>query len=111
MQDRMDAQMRAWRRRSVELVPEFRRLIAHVPSAFGAARREYPLLGAGGLFVAANPGDQSIEAIFGEGEFEPFGLACGGSRGRRQGRIDGFQRRAGFDLEIELPFLAVAIAK
>src|SRR5260370_32253255 len=66
MQDRMNAQMRARRRRGVELVPEFRRLVAHVPSALGAARREHPLLGAGRLFVATNAGDQSIKTIFGE---------------------------------------------
>ena len=111
MQDRMDAQMRARRRRGVELVPEFRRLIAHVPSAFGAARREHALLGAGGFLVAANAGDQAVEAVFGERQLQPFGLARGGARGRRQGRIDGVDRRAGLDLEIELPFLAVAIAE
>jgi len=69
MQDRMDAQMRARRRRGVELVPEFRRLVADVPSAFGAARREYPFLGAGGLFVTANTGDQPVKPVFGEREF------------------------------------------
>ena len=111
MQDRMDAQMRARRRRGVELVPEFRRLVAHVPSAFGAARREHPLLGAGGFLVAADAGDQAVKAIFGERELQPFGLARGRSRGRRQGGIDGLDRRAGLDPEIELPFLAVAIAK
>ena len=111
MQDRVDAQMRARRRRGVELVPEFRRLVAHVPSAFGAARREHPLLGAGRFLVAADAGDQSVEAVFGERELQSFGLARRRSRGRRQGRIDGFDRRAGLDPEIELPFLAVAIAK
>src|SRR6478752_10616077 len=80
VQDRVNAQMRARRRRSVELVPEFRRLVAHVPSAFGAARRENPLLGAGGLFIAADAGDQSIKTIFGERELQSFGLARGGSR-------------------------------
>src|ERR1700693_5248749 len=39
MQDWVNAQMRAWRRRGVELVPELRRLVAHVPSALGAAGR------------------------------------------------------------------------
>ena len=43
----MNAQMRARRRRGVEVIPEFRRLVAHVPAAFGAARRKYPFLGAG----------------------------------------------------------------
>src|SRR5580704_18518944 len=61
MQDRVNAQMRARRRRGVELVPEFRRLVADVPSALSAARREHPLLGARGLFVAANAGDQSVK--------------------------------------------------
>ena len=46
-----------------------------------------------------------------ERELQPFGLARGGARGRRQGRIDGIDRRAGLDLEVELPFLAVAIAE
>ena len=111
MQDRVNAQMRARRRRGVELVPEFRRLIANVPSALGAARRKHPFLGAGGFLVAANAGDQSVKTIFGERELQPVGLARGGSRRGRQGWIDGLQRRAGFDLQIELPFLAVAIAK
>jgi hypothetical protein len=49
--------------------------------------------------------------MFGERELQSLGLARGGSRGRRQGRVDRLQRRARFDSEIELPFLAVAIAK
>ena len=111
MQDRVNAQMCACWRRGVELVPEFRGLIAHVPAAFEAARREHALLGAGRLFVAANAGDQSVEAIFGQREFQPFGLARGGSRGRRERRVDAVNRRAGLDLEIELPFLAEAVAE
>ena len=107
----MNAQMRARRRRGVELVPEFRRLIAHVPSAFGAARREHALLGAGGFLVAADAGDQAVEAIFGQRHLQPFGLARRRARGRRQGRVDGLERRAGLDLQIELPFLAVAVAE
>ena len=103
--------MRAGRRRGVELIPEFRRLIAHVPSAFGAARREHPFLGARRLLVAADAGDQAVEAVFGKCELQSLGLARGGSRGRRQRRIDRLDRRAGFDPEIEIPFLAVAIAK
>src|SRR5580704_13043128 len=43
MQDRVNAQMGARRRRGVELVPELRRLVAHVPAAFGAAGREHTL--------------------------------------------------------------------
>src|SRR5258708_40032071 len=75
MQDRMDAQMRAGRRRGVEMIPEFRRLIAHVPAALDAARREHPFLGAGRLLVAANAGEQAVEAVFGERELEALGLA------------------------------------
>ena len=100
--------MRAGWRRSVELVPEFRGLIAHVPAAFEAARREHALLGAGGFLVAADAGDQSVEAVFGQRPLQPFGLARRGARGRRQGRVDGVDRRAGLDLEIELPLFAVA---
>src|SRR5271169_3503344 len=83
MQDRMHAQMRARWRRGVELIPEFRRLIAHVPSALGAARREHALFGARRLFVAADAGDQSVEAVFGKRELQSFGLARGRSRGWR----------------------------
>src|SRR5205085_315963 len=72
MQDRMNPQVRARRRRGVELVPEFRRLVTYVPSAFGAARREHPLLGAGGFLIAANAGDQAVETIFGQRQlFQP----------------------------------------
>src|SRR5436190_22615980 len=99
--------MRAGRRRGIELIPEFRRLIPHVPSAFGAARGEHAFLGAGCLFIPADAGDEAVEAVFGEREFQSFGLACRRSRGRRQSRIDSLQRRAGFYPEIELPFLAV----
>jgi hypothetical protein len=78
---------------------------------FESARREHALLGARRFLVAANAGDQAVKAIFGQRPFEPLGLARGGARGRRQGRIDGVDRRAGLNLEIELPFLAVAIAE
>src|SRR4029453_9659132 len=103
MQDRVDAQMRAWRRRCVELVPEFRGLIAHVPAAFKSAGREHAFLGAGGLLVAADAGDQSVEAVFVERPFEALGLAGGRTCCRRQGRIDGVDRRAELYLEIEIP--------
>src|ERR1700744_1484904 len=38
MQDRMNPQMRAWRRRGIELIPKFRRLRADIPPVFDAAR-------------------------------------------------------------------------
>src|SRR6516164_8523487 len=111
MQDRMNAQMRALRRRGVEVVPELRRLVAHVPAPLDAARREDPLLGAGRLLVAADAGEQAVETVLGERELQSFGLARGRARRRRQGRVDGLDRRAGLDQEIELPFDRVAIAK
>ena len=103
--------MRAGRRRSVELIPEFRRLVADIPSALEAARREHALFRARRLFVAADAGDQSVETVFGECELQSFGLARGGARSRRQRRIDGVDRRAGLDLEIEIPFPPVVIAE
>src|ERR1700727_1797194 len=82
MQDRVNAQMRARRRRGIELVPEFRRLVANVPSTLGAARREHPLLGARGLLVAANAGDQAVKTIFGQRQFQSLGFPR--SRARRR---------------------------
>src|SRR5467141_892101 len=72
MEDRMDPQMRASRQTGVEVIPEFRRLIAHVPVALEAARREHPLLGAGRFLVAVNASEQAIEAVFGKGKFQPL---------------------------------------
>src|SRR5205814_9679337 len=94
---RVHGEMRAWRWRGVELIPEFRRLVAHVPTTFSSARREHPLLGAGRFLIAANAGDQPIEAVFGEREFQSFGLARSRPRRRRQGRINALDRRAGFN--------------
>src|SRR6185503_11892614 len=111
MQDRMHAQMRARRRRCIEVVPELGRLVGHVPQAFRAARREYAFLGAGGLFIAPDTGYQSVEAVLRERELETFGLACGRARGGRQRRIDGLDRRTRLDEQIELPLLGVAVAK
>src|SRR5258708_10912587 len=68
VQDRVDAQMGAGRRRCVEVIPELRRLGADIPAALDAARRRPPLLGARRLLVAANAGEQAVESVFGEGE-------------------------------------------
>src|ERR1051326_806903 len=94
MQDRMDAQVRAGRQPGVELVPEFRRLAAHVPLAVARARREDALLGAGRLLVAADAGDQAVEAVLLERDLQAFGLACGRARRGRQRRVDRLDRRA-----------------
>src|SRR5262249_13045262 len=77
MQDRMDPKMRTRRRRSVEMVPELRRLIAHVPSALETARREHALLRARRFFITPNAGDQPIEAVFRQRQFQTFSLAGG----------------------------------
>ncbi len=109
MQDRMNAQMGARRRRGVEVIPEFRRLIADIPAALDPARREHPFLGAGRLLVAANAGEQAVESVFGQGELQSFGLACRRAGGRRQRRINRLDRRTGLDQEIEIPLDRVAI--
>src|SRR3954447_6106471 len=103
--------MRALRRRRIEMIPELRRLVAHVPIALKAARREHTLLGTRGLFIAADAGNQAVEAVFGERHLEALGLARGGTGGGRQRWVDGINRRAGLDAQIEIPFLAVVIAK
>src|SRR5262245_56855448 len=107
MQDRMNAHMRAPRRRCVEVIPKLGRLVADIPSALDASQGEHTLLCAGGFLVATDTGNQAVEAVFGERKLESFGLARGRSRGGRQGRVDIFDRRAGLDDEIELPFLAI----
>jgi len=49
--------------------------------------------------------------VLGKRELESQGLARGRAGGGRQGRIDGLDRRARLDQEIELPFPGVAIAE
>src|SRR5215207_4678248 len=103
MQDWMDPQMRTGRRRIVELVPEFRRLVANIPMTLRAAQREHPLLRARRFFVAPDAGEQAIETVLGECELEALGLARGGSCGGRQGRIDRLDRRTELNQQIEAP--------
>ena len=93
------------------MVPEFRRLVAHVPVALETARGKHPLLGAGRLLVAADAGDQPVEAVLGQRELQAFGLARRRAGGRRQRRIDPFERRAFLDDQIEVPFAGVAVAE
>jgi len=71
MQDRMDAQMGALGRRGIEVIPEFRRLVAHVPAALYPARREHPLLGAGRFLVAANAGNRPSNPYLASASFNP----------------------------------------
>jgi hypothetical protein len=59
------------------MIPEFRRLVADVPAALDSARREHPLLGARRFLVAANAGEQAVEAVFGQRELQSFCLARG----------------------------------
>src|SRR5262249_37294331 len=111
MEDRMDPQMRTSRKPGVEVIPEFRRLITHVPAALKPARREYPLLGAGRLLVTANASEQAIEAVLSKGEFQPLSLSRGRARRRRQRGVDGLDGRARFNDEIESPFARIVIAE
>src|SRR4029079_13668443 len=100
-------QMRALRRRRIEMIPELRRLIAHVPIAFEPARREHALLGARRLFVAADAGDQAVKAEFAERHLQTFGVPRSGTGRRRQRWVDGIDRWAGLDAQIEIPLLSV----
>src|SRR5690348_6979207 len=59
----MDADVRAWRKLCFVLVPEFRRLILHLPLALRRARREVALLGAAALFIGARAHDHTRERL------------------------------------------------
>src|SRR5688572_6229255 len=83
MQQRMDTQVRAGRQVGVEIVPEFRRLVAEVPLPALAARAEHPLLGAHSLLVAPDAGDDAVEAVALDRIPEADGLARRRARGRR----------------------------
>src|SRR5437868_3232251 len=84
-------------RRRVELVPEFRRLVAYVPLTLSAARREHALFRARRFFIAANARNQAVEAVLRQRHLQTFGLARRRTRRRRQGLVDRFDRRAWLD--------------
>jgi hypothetical protein len=63
MEQRMDADMRAWREIGLELIPEFRRLVRRVPLHIRVARREVPLFRARGVFVTAHADDDAGIAV------------------------------------------------
>src|SRR5262249_40297604 len=81
-QQRMDAHMRAFRQLALEVIPEFRRLVAEVPGTALGARREHTLLGTGRLLVAADAGDDALELELVEHVPEADGLAGGRTRRR-----------------------------
>ena len=111
MQQRMDAHVGAFREIGLVLVPELGRLVLEVPAAVLAARAEHALLGAGRLLVAADAGDQAVEACSRRAAFRPSVLrAAERAAGGRVGSIC-LHRRAVLDDEIELPFLRVAVAE
>ncbi len=56
----------------VELVPQFRRLVFHVPFHVLVARRKIPFLGPGRVLVAADADDQAAELVFLDGLLEVF---------------------------------------
>src|SRR5947207_5460404 len=84
---RMDAHMAAWRGLRVELVPEFRRLMAEIPGAGGVARAEDALLAPDRLLVAADAEDHTLEAALGDNALEAQRLARGGARLGRKRRV------------------------
>src|SRR3546814_12196181 len=102
--------MRSRRKVRLILVPECRRLILEVPLAGETARAEDTLLGARRLFVPADTGKESIEAMLLDGELQTFGLARSRARGRWQRFIRRFNRWAKFAKNIEAPFRRVAHA-
>src|SRR6185436_871222 len=81
----MDSDMRAWRKRRLELIPEFRRLIPEIPIAMFVARREVALLGSRPFFVCAHTQNDACIAFLLDQLFEAI---------RFQGRaaIDASQR-------------------
>ncbi len=111
VQQRMDPQMGPGREVGVELVPEFRRLVAEVPLPGVAARAEHPLLGAHALLVAADPGDDAGELVLGDGVAQAQRLARGRAGGGRQGRIHRVHRRALLAQQVELPGGHILVAE
>src|SRR5262252_7962964 len=92
VQDRMDSQMRADGKTRIEVIPEFRRLVAYLPMALKAAGRTHTFLGARGLFAAANASNQAVEAVLGQRKFQALGLAGSRTSGWRQAGIDSVNR-------------------
>ena len=75
MQDRMDADVCAGREVGLELVPEFRRLVAEIPFGVLATRTEDTFLGAGRFLVPADTGNHGLHVLLGDQAFQRFGLA------------------------------------
>src|SRR5688572_29635961 len=93
------------------LIPEFRRLLLHIPLAFLPTRREHALLGAGGFLVAADAGDNAGITIFFHHLFESQRLARRYACRMRQGSVGGFQWRAEMADQLNSPFFGVAITE
>jgi hypothetical protein len=111
VQERVDPDVGAGREAGHVLVPELRRLVLEVPGVARVARAEVALLGPRALLVAADPGDQAVEAVPREGAVQPGGLARRRAGRGRQGRVHLLDGRAGLDEELEAPLLAVAVAE
>src|SRR5919199_2080918 len=110
VQERVDADVRAFREAGHVLVPELGRLVLQIPARVLAARREIALLGADRLLVAADAGDQALEAVLLDRGLEAQRLARGRAGGGRQGRVGGLDRRAQLADEVEVPLLCVPVA-
>ena len=95
------------------MIPEFRRLLAHVPaSCRGRAARTRVPWPEIRLFVPANSGYQCVEAVFAEREFSVL-PSCGRRNAPPAADLDRTASTGGrrLDLEIEIPLRRVAIAE
>src|SRR5262245_4955101 len=74
MQQRMDPYMRPVLEVGLKLIPEFRRLILHVPFHVFIPGTKVPLFRTGWLFIAANTNNHAGKAMFLEDLLEPIFL-------------------------------------
>ena len=87
VQDRVDAQVRAFGEFGFVLIPEFGRLVLEVPVAVDGAGGEDALLGAQALLVPPDPGDHALEIVFAQERFQTFRLAHGRTGGGGKGLV------------------------
>ena len=67
LEERMDPQMRVWRKVGLELVPQFRRLVLDIPLHCGRPGTEHTFLGPRRFLVTADANDHRPEAMAVEG--------------------------------------------
>ncbi len=74
VQQRLDAHVLAGGATRGELVPELRRLVLVIPFEILRARAEIALLGPGGVFIAANAGDERVPLVLRHDLLQRHGL-------------------------------------